>query len=140
MLSIDILIYGQCLGQYYFSFSFFFFCRQNIPLIIIEEGSYEKDVLLYANLGEPQMVGGNCYVQRNEFFILTHIPSTFIYSILDIRVKICRRSLNFIIFHFVRVPYICHTKGKELNFILLQLNTSYDVYNCIACRMRKANH
>lgn len=24
----------------------------------MEEGSYEKDVLLYVNLGEPQMVGG----------------------------------------------------------------------------------
>jgi solute carrier family 8 (sodium/calcium exchanger) len=29
-----------------------------IPLVILEEGSYEKDVLLYVNLGEPQMVGG----------------------------------------------------------------------------------
>ncbi|XP_059610533.1 sodium/calcium exchanger 1 [Phlebotomus argentipes] len=28
-----------------------------IPLVILEEGSYEKDVLLYVNLGEPQMVG-----------------------------------------------------------------------------------
>lgn len=29
-----------------------------IPLVVLEEGSYEKDVLLYVNLGEPQMVGG----------------------------------------------------------------------------------
>ncbi|XP_055696022.1 sodium/calcium exchanger 1 isoform X2 [Lutzomyia longipalpis] len=28
-----------------------------IPLVVLEEGSYEKDVLLYVNLGEPQMVG-----------------------------------------------------------------------------------
>lgn len=34
-------------------------CRKTIPLVIIEEGSYEKDVLFYVNLGEPQMVGGN---------------------------------------------------------------------------------
>lgn len=29
-----------------------------IPLIVLEEGSYEKDVLVYINLGVPQMVGG----------------------------------------------------------------------------------
>lgn len=29
-----------------------------IPLVILEEGSYEKDVLMYVNIGEPQMVGG----------------------------------------------------------------------------------
>lgn len=40
-------------------FLFYLFFRQNIPLVILEEGSYEKDVLLYVNLGEPQMVGGN---------------------------------------------------------------------------------
>ncbi|XP_035894725.1 sodium/calcium exchanger 3 isoform X1 [Anopheles stephensi] len=28
-----------------------------IQLVIIEEGSYEKDVLLYVNLGEPQQIG-----------------------------------------------------------------------------------
>jgi solute carrier family 8 (sodium/calcium exchanger) len=28
-----------------------------IPLVILEEGSYEKDVLFYVNLGEPEMVG-----------------------------------------------------------------------------------
>lgn len=33
--------------------------RKMIPLVILEEGSYEKDVLFYVNLGEPQMVGGN---------------------------------------------------------------------------------
>lgn len=33
--------------------------RKTIPLVILEEGSYEKDVLFYVNLGEPQMVGGN---------------------------------------------------------------------------------
>lgn len=33
--------------------------RQIIPLVILEEGSYEKDVLFYVNLGEPQMIGGN---------------------------------------------------------------------------------
>ncbi|KAL1401143.1 hypothetical protein pipiens_006844 [Culex pipiens pipiens] len=30
---------------------------KTIQLVIIEEGSYEKDVLLYVNLGEPQQVG-----------------------------------------------------------------------------------
>lgn len=38
--------------------SFFYPFRQNIPLVILEEGSYEKDVLLYVNIGEPHMVGG----------------------------------------------------------------------------------
>lgn len=30
----------------------------------MEEGSYEKDVLLYVNIGEPQMVGGKliCFI------------------------------------------------------------------------------
>ncbi|CAO1425502.1 unnamed protein product [Diamesa serratosioi] len=32
--------------------------EQFIPLVILEEGSYEKDVLLYVNLGPPQMIGG----------------------------------------------------------------------------------
>ncbi|XP_055697182.1 sodium/calcium exchanger 1 isoform X3 [Phlebotomus papatasi] len=36
-----------------------------IPLVILEEGSYEKDVLLYVNLGEPQMVGASM-VQEAE--------------------------------------------------------------------------
>ncbi|KAG5669770.1 hypothetical protein PVAND_000064 [Polypedilum vanderplanki] len=31
--------------------------KQTIPLVILEEGSYEKDVLFYVNLGEPQMIG-----------------------------------------------------------------------------------
>ncbi|XP_070493895.1 sodium/calcium exchanger Calx isoform X2 [Chironomus tepperi] len=31
--------------------------EQVIPLVILEEGSYEKDVLFYVNIGEPQMVG-----------------------------------------------------------------------------------
>lgn len=35
--------------------------RQIIPLVILEEGSYEKDVLFYVNLGEPQMVGGKIF-------------------------------------------------------------------------------
>lgn len=35
--------------------------RQNIPLIILEEGSYEKDVLFYVNIGEPTMIGGKFY-------------------------------------------------------------------------------
>lgn len=39
------------------SFALFHF-RQIIPLVILEEGSYEKDVLFYVNIGEPQMVGG----------------------------------------------------------------------------------
>lgn len=39
---------------------FFFSCRKMIPLVVMEEGSYEKDVLLYINLGVPQMVGGMC--------------------------------------------------------------------------------
>ncbi|XP_031629723.1 sodium/calcium exchanger 1 isoform X2 [Contarinia nasturtii] len=34
-----------------------------IPLVILEEGSYEKDVLLYVNLGEPQMVGANAITE-----------------------------------------------------------------------------
>lgn len=38
-------------------------CRKAIPLIVLEEGSYEKDVLMYINLGVPQMVGGMCLVQ-----------------------------------------------------------------------------
>ncbi|XP_058460074.1 sodium/calcium exchanger 1 isoform X2 [Malaya genurostris] len=29
-----------------------------IQLIIVEEGSYEKDVLFYVNIGEPQQIGG----------------------------------------------------------------------------------
>lgn len=37
---------------------FVFAYRKTIPLVILEEGSYEKDVLLYVNIGEPQMVGG----------------------------------------------------------------------------------
>lgn len=40
-----------------YSISCLFF-RKCIPLVILEEGSYEKDVLFYVNLGEPQMVGG----------------------------------------------------------------------------------
>ncbi|XP_055545055.1 sodium/calcium exchanger 1 isoform X2 [Wyeomyia smithii] len=32
--------------------------EQTIQLGIIEEGSYEKDVLFYVNLGEPQQIGG----------------------------------------------------------------------------------
>ncbi|EDS26143.1 conserved hypothetical protein [Culex quinquefasciatus] len=31
--------------------------EKTVQLVIIEEGSYEKDVLLYVNLGEPQQVG-----------------------------------------------------------------------------------
>ncbi|CRL05215.1 CLUMA_CG018329, isoform A [Clunio marinus] len=30
---------------------------KDIPLVILEEGSYEKDVLFYVNIGEPQMIG-----------------------------------------------------------------------------------
>lgn len=49
-----------CCRCCYSSFSlFFFYFRKFIPLVILEEGSYEKDVLFYVNLGEPQMVGGN---------------------------------------------------------------------------------
>ena len=29
-------------------------------MVVLEEGSYEKDVLMYINLGVPQMVGGRC--------------------------------------------------------------------------------
>lgn len=52
-------------------------CRKTIPLIIIEEGSYEKDVLFYVNLGEPQMVGGKIsiyisIVYTNTFPIYTY--------------------------------------------------------------------
>lgn len=43
------------------------FFRQIIPLVILEEGSYEKDVLFYVNLGEPQMIGGN-YFKKSLFF------------------------------------------------------------------------
>uniref|UniRef100_A0A1Q3FVJ1 Putative ca2+/na+ exchanger ncx1 n=1 Tax=Culex tarsalis TaxID=7177 RepID=A0A1Q3FVJ1_CULTA len=32
--------------------------EKTIQLVIIEEGSYEKDVLLYVNIGEPAQVGG----------------------------------------------------------------------------------
>lgn len=39
-------------------FHFLSIHRQVIPLVILEEGSYEKDVLLYVNIGEPNMVGG----------------------------------------------------------------------------------
>lgn len=42
---------------------FFFFHRKFIPLNIIEEDSYEKDVLFYVNLGDPQMVGGNFFIR-----------------------------------------------------------------------------
>lgn len=34
-----------------------------VPLVVLEEGSYEKDVLMYVNLGVPQMVGGKSVVQ-----------------------------------------------------------------------------
>lgn len=38
---------------------FHFFCfRKHIPLHIIEEDSYEKDVLFYVNLGDPELLGG----------------------------------------------------------------------------------
>ncbi|KAL4706047.1 hypothetical protein ACJJTC_013514 [Scirpophaga incertulas] len=33
--------------------------RKFIPLHIIEEDSYEKDVLFYVNLGEPELLGGD---------------------------------------------------------------------------------
>lgn len=50
-----------------FPFSFPSRCRQTIPLIILEEGSYEKDVLFYVNLGEPEMVGGKRRVTSVAF-------------------------------------------------------------------------
>lgn len=37
------------------------FSRKMIPLAVLEEGSYEKDVIMYINLGVPQMVGGMCW-------------------------------------------------------------------------------
>lgn len=54
-------------------FLFFFhviICRKTIPLIILEEGSYEKDVLFYVNLGEPQMVGGNTLIDALLFVVV----------------------------------------------------------------------
>lgn len=43
-----------------------------IPLVVLEEGSYEKDVLIYVNLGVPQMVGGMC----DLFLLLTLVVVT----------------------------------------------------------------
>lgn len=52
--------------------------RKTIPLVILEEGSYEKDVLLYVNLGEPQMVGGNILfsLMIHHQFIIEKISKT----------------------------------------------------------------
>lgn len=38
-----------------------------IQLVIVEEGSYEKDVLLYVNLGELQMVEGKLISQDSRY-------------------------------------------------------------------------
>lgn len=62
-----------------FSSLLHFFRRQIIPLVILEEGSYEKDVLLYVNLGEPQMVGGNCYAINRWPNVLIRWKSRFYY-------------------------------------------------------------
>ena len=35
-----------------------FVFRKTIPLTLIDEDSYEKDVLFYAQLGEIRMIGG----------------------------------------------------------------------------------
>ena len=52
-------------------FNSFSLYRQVIPLVILEEGSYEKDVLFYVNIGEPQMVGG-------KFKIVVHLSFTIL--------------------------------------------------------------
>jgi hypothetical protein len=37
-------------------------CRKTIPLVIIDEDSYEKDMLFYAQLGEIRMLDGESTV------------------------------------------------------------------------------
>ncbi|KAL5284091.1 SLC8A3 family protein [Megaselia abdita] len=40
-----------------------------VEIKIVEEGSYEKDVLFYCNLGEPDMIGGSRRNKRHESLI-----------------------------------------------------------------------
>lgn len=62
---------------------FVIICRKTIPLIILEEGSYEKDVLFYVNLGEPQMVGGK--IIFIEYFVYYNNNHLYIYKfVLDL--------------------------------------------------------
>lgn len=62
----------EIIQQINFSFPLSLFYRKIIPLVILEEGSYEKDVLLYVNLGEPQMVGGKFRSSSVLFFDITY--------------------------------------------------------------------
>lgn len=48
-------------------FEWLFCYRRLITLTIIEEDSYEKDVLFYVQLGEPQMSGGKKF---SSFFVV----------------------------------------------------------------------
>lgn len=51
------------------NFFLFYSYRQIIPLVILEEGSYEKDVLFYVNIGEPQMIGGKFNILSSHFLL-----------------------------------------------------------------------
>jgi hypothetical protein len=48
------------------------FSRKTIPLTIIEEDSYEKDVLFYVQLGEPQMSGGKISINVSAVLLSSY--------------------------------------------------------------------
>lgn len=80
---------------------FLFLCRKVIQLTILEEGSYEKDVLLYVNIGEPQMVGGKlicfmfCLIKNSELEIcFCDIHLVFTFDISRIEFYVCCCAIN----------------------------------------------
>lgn len=67
---------------------FVFACRKTIFIPIIKEDSYEKDVLFYVELGEPQMSGGKFFYFNfkkifikffNDFLIICEFSRVFLY-------------------------------------------------------------
>lgn len=67
----------------YFAFSHSI-CRKFIPLGIIEEGSYEKDVLFYVNIGEPIIAPGTymfsiCLYSLHILYIYIHKLTIYIH-------------------------------------------------------------
>ena len=85
--------------------------RQAIPLQILEEDSYEKDVLLYLEIGEPYQLGGEV-----SFRFLESGRQRALRVILTILIK--TNDFFFIFFFLVNDVCVCfHFLVKTRQFI-----------------------
>lgn len=95
-------------------------------MVILEEGSYEKDVLFYVNLGEPQMVGGKVLLYFGIFYFFSHKFIIVSFRFDSIRSVFLLYIYFFFVFffYFLFCSFYSDSSSWYSCFIILILNQS----------------